>query len=98
MTTTDYPFPIDKQPTRRDDLPGGVRYRYSFDNGHGASVVRFPGTYGFDSGLWELAVLDAAGHLDYTTPITNDVLGHLAEQDVADLLLQIGSLPAEVAA
>lgn len=32
---------------------GGIQ---RFDNGYGASVVRFTYSYGFEQGLWELAV------------------------------------------
>jgi hypothetical protein len=49
-----------------------------FDNGRGASVVKSPMSYGGDAGLYELAVLDATGKLDYTTPITADVIGRAA--------------------
>lgn len=35
---------------------GGIQRIYHFDNGYGASVVRFTYSYGFEQGLWELAV------------------------------------------
>jgi len=61
---------------------GGVQRVYKFSNGYGASVIRHKGSYGYSKGLWELAVLDEFGELDYTTPITNDVLGHLSEEEI----------------
>jgi len=68
---------------------GGVQARIQFDNGYGASVVCTPYTYGGDKGLYELAVLGSDGHLTYNTPITNDVLGYLKEEEVTNILEQI---------
>ena len=47
----------------------------------------FPGSYGFEKGLWELAVLDANGEITYDTPITNDVIGHL-DDTMAGIILE----------
>lgn len=69
--------------------------KYRFPNGFGASVVRDQYTYGGDRGLFELAVLDADGHLTYDTPITSDVIGWLTEQDVQEHLGEIAALTAE---
>jgi hypothetical protein len=77
---------------------GGVQHKVTFTNGRGASVIQHHGSYGGDEGLWEVAVVAAAGHLDYTTPITNDVLGRLTENDVDAALAQIAALPSEVSA
>ena len=71
---------------------GGVQRVYKFPNGYGASVIRHKGSYGYSKGLWELAVLDEFGELDYTTPITNDVLGHLSEEEVILKLNEIRGL------
>lgn len=77
---------------------GGVQRRYDFANGYGASVIRTPFSYGGDAGLWEIAVLgpDAKGRktLCYSTPITDDVLGHLSVAEVNAVLAQIEALPA----
>ena len=75
------------------ELWGGVRRKYTFDNGYGASVVRHRYSYGADEGLWELAVIGPDGHLVYDTPITEDVEGHLTEEDVDALLERIAALP-----
>jgi len=53
---------------------------FKADNGYGASIVQHSFSYGHEEGLWELAVLDKDGKLDYTTPITADVLGYLTEE------------------
>jgi hypothetical protein len=58
----------------------------------GASVVMHPGSYGFARGLWELAVLDREGEITYDTPITDDVLGWLTEEDVEKTLQEIANL------
>jgi hypothetical protein len=84
----------------------GTQKIYRFDNGFGASVVRFTiggfgvGSYGAASGHWELAVLRFTGEnvardfdLAYDTPITDDVLGHLDDDEVETLLAQIRDLP-----
>ena len=76
---------------------GAVQKLYKFTNGYGASVVKGEHTYGGDEGLWELAVLafDTNGEfaLDYTTPITSDVEGHLTDDAVEVLLAKIEALP-----
>jgi len=77
---------------------GGVQKLFRFPNGYGASVVQFQYSYGGDEGLWELAVIRYSGEGDdsfslaYDTPITNDVLGHLSEQDVDALLEKVAAL------
>jgi len=65
---------------------------YTFDNGYGASVICNPSSYGNTDGLFEVAVLDINGELCYDTPITDDVIGHLTFQEVADTLKEIESL------
>ena len=70
----------------------GVMSRITFENGYGASIVKGEYTYGGKEGLYELAVLDSNGDLTYSTPITNDVLGHLSEDDVTKVLEQIQNL------
>ena len=71
---------------------GGVQAIERFENGYGASVVCTPYTYGGDKGLYELAVFGNDGHITYDTPITNDVLGYLSEQDVTEILIKIQQL------
>lgn len=71
----------------------GIRARITFDNGYGASVVKGEHTYGGRDGMYELAVLDSNGELDYTTPITDDVIGYLRPEDVTDVMFKIQQLP-----
>lgn len=92
----------------------GTQKIYRFDNNYGASVVQFTigafgGSYGVEGGRWELAVLRFTGEgvsfddphnwgLTYDTPITDDVIGHLDDDEVQAILAQIRDLPAEEAA
>ena len=74
----------------------GIKARVFFPNGYGASVVRNRMTYGGDAGLYELAVLiGTSEHFDlcYTSPITDDVVGHLPPAAVTGLLKEIEELP-----
>jgi hypothetical protein len=78
-----------------NDMPDyyqGVQATITFDNGYGASVVRHNFSYGHEQGLYELAVLDSRGALTYDTPVTEDVLGYLSEEDVTNTLKQIQEL------
>lgn len=78
----------------KTDLPdmNGYQLVYKFDNGYGASVIKHDMSYGGKNGLYELAVLDKDGALCYTTPITEDVVGHLTMGEVDKLLVEISHL------
>lgn len=78
LKNTDYPY-------------DGVQHVYAFPNGYGASVIKHDYSYGGKKGLWELAVLKD-DELCYTTPITEDVIGHLAWDTVEDILTEIQEL------
>ena len=76
-----------------------IQYIYRFPNGYGASIVKHPGSYGHALDLWELAVTtwgDDGDHLNYSTPITSNVLGNLTGATVCDILGKIICLPAIV--
>ena len=82
------------------DLNGGVQNVYKFDNGYGASVVQHEFSYGSHENLWELAVIhfdeDGEWSLDYSTPITDDVIGWIDMMQVMEILLQIQNLEPKV--
>ncbi|EBF5172475.1 hypothetical protein [Listeria monocytogenes] len=64
---------------------------YKFPNNYGASVVLGPYTYGL-----ELAVIYFSSEnwdIDYDTPITSDVLGHLDKESLKQALEDIYNLP-----
>ena len=69
----------------------GIQARINFDNGYGASVIRSPYSYGGNQGLYELAVIKDNA-ICYDTPITDDVIGYLTEDDVTKYLGQIQEL------
>ena len=79
----------------RHPMFDGIQYLFKFDNGYGASVVKFEGTYGYEEDLWELAVIEFVEsgdyELTYDTPIT-DVMGHLTDEKVSELLGEIKKL------
>ena len=70
----------------------GIVSRLTFDNGYGVSVVKGPYTYGGGDGLYELAVLGKDGELSYDTPIADDTIGYLTQQEVTDIVKQIQEL------
>lgn len=83
-------------------LNGGSQVVHKFENGFGASVVKHDFSYGSSEELWELAVLEFPYeddghryHLTYDTPITNDVIGHLDDEAVQELLARIEALEAK---
>jgi hypothetical protein len=92
------------EPIIERSSPGKEQKIYRFDNGYGASVIRGTYSYGGDRGLWELAVLsgftggedveedDLGASIDYKTPITDDVIGYLSEEDVEKILVRIKKL------
>ena len=73
-----------------------VEYIFKFVNGYGASVIKFRGSFGYRIGLWELGVIkyDENGEweLCFDTPITDDVIGNLTEEEVRELLKEISEL------
>jgi hypothetical protein len=82
---------------RHPVLSGGdaVQALHFFPNGYGVSVVRFPGSYGYAEGLYEVAVLE--GSIDdydlcYDTPITDDIMGHRDETDVEIIMEEVQAL------
>lgn len=76
--------------------PGGVQAVHHFPNGYGVSVIRFYGSYGYEDGLYEIAVLHgtpSSWSLDYSTPIADDVIGSQLPEDVTAILAQVEALP-----
>lgn len=82
---------------KEKELNGGVQRLYRFDNDYGASVICHRGSYGYDQGLWELAVIRFTHGdsyvLDYSTHITDDVIGHLTPSEIDETLVKIQELP-----
>lgn len=68
-----------------------------FPNHYGASIIRHNGSYG--SGLQvEIGILDChdgKGGLTYDTPITDDVVGYLDEDEIITILKDVEKLGEE---
>jgi hypothetical protein len=69
----------------------GFTSRTKFKNGYEASVVKSEYSYGGRDGLYELAVFKD-GEITYDSPITDDVIGYLTEQEVTDTFIKIQEL------
>jgi hypothetical protein len=69
----------------------GEQWEFEFDNKYGASVIKCDYSYGGREGLFELSVL-YDNDLCYSTPITDDIIGYLTEDEVSDLLDRIEQL------
>ena len=78
--------------TPTEEFLSGVRSTCHFDNGYGVSVVRHKYSYGNGLNLFELAIIDKSGEIMYSTPITNDVLGYLSEDDVSNTMIKVQRL------
>lgn len=79
-----------------EEYLGGPHKVYKFPNNYGASVIQNDYSYGGERGLWEIAVVCFVDgnkwDIDYSTPITNDVLGYLSDEEVENTLEQIKNL------
>jgi hypothetical protein len=81
---------------------GGAQKIYRFPNGYGASVLTggVEGMFYTRDGTSELAVIRFTGdghkdfELTYDTPVADDVLGYLSDEEVAETLDKIAALPA----
>lgn len=82
---------------KNNNLNGDIQKIYRFENGYGASVVKSRYSYGGKAGFWEIAVIEFNGDNDdyelcYNTPITDNVIGWLAEGAIDGYLEQIKNL------
>lgn len=100
----DFNKPTEEKPHSVGD---GIQKIWRFENGFGASVVQFNivgvtgifgGSYTDNETEWELAVIKFKGEsigefkLKYDTGITEDVIGHLTEDKVLEVLEKIRKL------
>ena len=89
---------------RQTHIYGGIQKLYYAPNGYGASVVKHAASYGYNDDLWELAVIkwsanptktsNVAFIIVYDTPITDNVIGCLSEEDIPAILQKIEELPS----
>lgn len=76
---------------------GGTQKIIRFSNGYGASIVNHSFSYGTEMAVIQFSNSDSnINNFDicYDTPITDDVLGHLSEEDVQHYLNIIELLPS----
>ena len=73
-----------------DDLTEKATHK--FPNGYGVSVLRGGESAYTDGGTYEIAVT-RDGILDYSTPITDDVLAYQTEEEANAALAAIAALP-----
>ena len=78
-------------PSQEHEIFGGIQRIYRFENNYGASVICHEGSYGCKGHKWELAVL-YGDDITYDTPITDDVIGHLNDEQVPECLAKINAL------
>ncbi len=71
----------------RKGIHNGYQLLFSFSNLFGASVIK----HDYSKGL-EIAVLDSNGTITYDTPITDDILGYLTDDQANDILGKISRL------
>lgn len=79
----------------RRSYRSGIQAKIFFPNGYGANVIRTEHSFGGRQGLYELAVLkgdDLDSKMCYDTFITEDVVGHLDEEGVSNILEIISNL------
>ena len=62
-----------------------------FENGYQASIIGDP----INDEAFEVAVM-FQGNLDYTTPVTDDVICNLTDDEVGEVCKQISELPAKL--
>ena len=79
---------IDRIEDKSDSLI--TRYRVYMKNGYSVSVIRGFGTYGAEENLFEVAVYDKNGQM---LPLFDGdaVQGWLTEQEVVDIIINVGS-------
>jgi hypothetical protein len=80
-----------RDPSRSEHDPQAAQAVITFPNGHGASVICGSHAFSDKEHPYELGVT-LGGGLCYTTPISKDVIGHLNEKQVEELLNKIASL------
>lgn len=90
---------LDKLPEmvsyKADTHLGGPHLVAFFENGYGVSVIQNLYSYGGRDGRWEAAVLKGnqeEWRIVYDTPVANDVVGWLSEDEVKEFALAVSRL------
>ena len=80
---------------RSEAIFNGFQWVVGYPNGWSFDVVKHTYSYGQKDDLWELAVFDSHEELRYDTPITDDVIGWLSEEEIVAIAQQVAALPPE---
>ena len=79
--------------TRTTDCPVGQQVVVRFKNGYGASIVENTFSYGTELAVVKFNSLDVYDFdIVYDTPITNDVIVYLRQDELTSTLKQIEAL------
>lgn len=77
---------------------GGIQYIYAFPNGYGVSLIKSEFSYGGQADLWEIAVIEINSvdtlewNLCYDTPVSDDVIGYLTDDEAREIMKQVFDL------
>lgn len=90
---------IEREKFFDDEINYGKHYIFRFNNNYGASVIKNKHSYGFKNDLWDVAVitfpyLPLTKHFEivYDTPITDNVVVNLSDEEVCEILEKISKL------
>jgi hypothetical protein len=72
-------------------IGNGLQAVEEFKNEYGVSVVKFAGSYGYTSDLWEVAIL-YQDSITYETHITDDVIGYQTDKEVTNIMIEVQKL------
>jgi hypothetical protein len=70
---------------------GGIQSNIKFDNGYEIFVAKTKFTYGGSLGLYEIEVIKEDTILS-NPPIMGNIIGHLSESEVTDIMLDLQKL------
>ena len=69
---------------------GGIQSQMKFDNGYEIFVAKTRFTYGGSHGLYEIEVVK--DKLSSNPPISGNIIGHLSESEVTDVMIYLQKL------
>jgi len=81
-------------------FPIGDDFKYRFPNGYIVSVIRHPGSYGYEAGLWEVAIVDNKGNFfllndDYIVQLYDGIFPSINDEQVFAILAKVRILEAD---
>ena len=76
---------------KKHSAGSGKISQLDFDNGYGVSVIFGSLFYSNGIDIYELAIFKD-GNICYDSGITDDVLGHLSEEEVSEYMVKVQNL------